>query len=303
LFGALKFKEVRDMQAVNPNLSRVELVREAQRRGSAYYKRVEIDGKYYTKINTRGGKLIPLPIEAPPLQEIQNVHSTSKQLLSTREPEKAHKGFFSPKAPDEDQKGHSVDVLDTLRSTDQTILQLVDAAKRASHYLSAEAAVASRLLKVEGKTPTDKATLKALRAYVLDTLSTEISVKISSLGFKKKSPFEEKDAFAKDSRNTIAKIKQAMVVYFKLAEKTYGPDYQSPSKSESRWDSRIASVEYALPEERSVFSRITGWIDDLFTSSPNAALKSSPDYSQVSYGLRTQWNQQHPVSSYYAIRH
>jgi len=182
----------------------------------------------------------------------------------------SQKGFISREALPAAAKGKTaLDVLGTLSSTDRTILQLIDAAKKMSLYLSAEVAVASRLFKVEGKSPADKATIETLSAHVLSMLLTGISTEISSLSFKKKSAFSENDStFTRDVRNTIAKIKKSIVVYFKLAEKTYGPDYLSPSKGESRWDSRIASVEYALPEERSVFSRIGAWFDDLFTPAP-----------------------------------
>ena len=148
-----------------------------------------------------------------------------------------------------------------------------------SLYLSAEVAVASRLFKVEGKSPEDEATIEALSAHVLNELLTGISTEISSLSFKKKSAFTENGrAFSRDVRNTIARIKKSMVVYFKLAEKTYGPDYLSPSKGESRWESKIASVESALPEKRSVFSRIGAWFDDFFTPNPTMSVGVSSSY-------------------------
>ena len=163
------------------------------------------------------------------------------------------------------QESPPLSVLDTLSSADQNIHQLIVAAKKASLYLDAEVSVASRLLRVEGSTPADRETLQELRAYVLTMLLTGISTKISLLTFTKESAFSDcNDDFATQARSTIAKIKRAIVVYFKLAAKTYGPDYQSPSKSESRWSSTIESVEHTLPKKRTIFD----WLSDLFTPDP-----------------------------------
>lgn len=163
------------------------------------------------------------------------------------------------------QKTPPLNVLDTLSSADQTIHQLIVAAKKTSLYLDAEVSVASRLLRVEGRTPADRDTLQELRAHVLTMLLTRISTKISLLTFTKASAFSEcNDDFATQARTTIAKIKKAIVVYFKLAAKTYGADYQSPSKSESRWRSTLESVEHTLPKKRTVFD----WLGDLFTPDP-----------------------------------
>lgn len=163
------------------------------------------------------------------------------------------------------QKSPPPNVLDTLSSDDRNIHQLIVAAKRTSLYLDAEVSVASRLLRVDGRTPTDRETLQELRAYVLTLLLNGISTKISLLTFSKESAFSEcNDDFATQARNTIAKIKQAIVVYFKLAAKTYGPEYLSPSKSESSWDKTIASIEHMLPKKRTIFD----WLSNLFTPDP-----------------------------------
>jgi hypothetical protein len=163
------------------------------------------------------------------------------------------------------QKSPPSNVLDTLNSSNRTIHQIIENAKRTSLYLDAEVSVARQLLRVDGTTPADKETIQELRAHVLATLLTGISTKISLLTFTKESAFSEcRDDFARQARETIAKIKKAIAVYFSLAAKTYGPDYQSPSKTESRWDTTIASVEHMLPKKRTIFD----WLSDLFTPDP-----------------------------------
>ena len=162
----------------------------------------------------------------------------------------------------------TTEFLNSLVSADPKTNALIEEAKKADQYLDPLVSVAKKLLQAQEKEPLIKpafrelkpptdSILRNLSACVLARLGNTISTEICLLTSTPESVFSESnDDFAKQAKDTITKIKRAILVYFKLAEKTYNPGYQSPSKIESRWDSDIASIEQRLQKGRTILDRL-----------------------------------------------